>query len=114
MAIETAAGDKRMVILVIEDDPLIRITVVDFIEKAGFEALDAANADIAMEMLERRSDIRAVFTDINMPGSIDGLKLAQAVRHQWPPIQIITSAIPQIAKEEIPHGSYFFSETAQS
>jgi CheY-like chemotaxis protein len=99
MAIELAKDDKRMVILVIEDEPLIRMVVSEYIADAGFEALEAANADIAIEILERRGDIRAIFTDINMPGSMDGLKLARAVRDRWPPIHIIiTSGIPRLFK----------------
>jgi CheY-like chemotaxis protein len=111
MAIELAKDDKRMVILVIEDEPLIRMVVSEYIADAGFEALEAANADIAIEILESRGDIRAIFTDINMPGSMDGLKLARAVRDRWPPIHIIiTSGIPRLFKGEIPDGCHFFQK----
>jgi CheY-like chemotaxis protein len=65
---------KRPVVLVVEDDFLIRIDAVDMIEAAGFDVVEAANADEAMEILEVRLDITVVFTDIQMPGTIDGLK----------------------------------------
>jgi CheY-like chemotaxis protein len=111
MAIELADSDKRLVILVIEDEPMTRIVVSDFIAAAGFEALQAANADKAIAILESRNDIRAVFTDINMPGSMDGLKLARAVRDRWPPIHIIiTSAIPRMAEGDMPDGCLFFQK----
>ncbi|PYF02734.1 response regulator receiver domain-containing protein [Rhodopseudomonas faecalis] len=82
----------RPVILVVEDEPLLRMHAVDMIESAGFVVLEAANADQAIAILESRNDIRVVFTDIQMPGSMDGLKLAQAVRGRWPPIEIITTS----------------------
>lgn len=109
MPMEGTDCDKRVVVLVIEDDPAIRILVCDFIADSGFEALEAANADKAVQILESRDDIRTIFTDINMPGSMDGLKLAHAVRDRWPPIHIIvTSAYRQIAKGDMPAGSHFF------
>jgi CheY-like chemotaxis protein len=111
MAIEFADYDKRMVILVIEDEPLIRITTVEYFVEAGFEALEAANADEAIEVLESRDDIRVIFTDINMSGSMDGLKLARAVRDRWPPILIIiTSGLRRISKEKMPDGCHFFQK----
>jgi CheY-like chemotaxis protein len=111
MAIELADIDNCLVILVIEDEPMTRAVVSDFIANAGFVALQAANADTAIEILESRDDIRAIFTDINMPGSMDGLKLAHAVRDRWPPIHIIiTSAIPRIAKGDMPDGCLFFQK----
>lgn len=65
------------------------IHAVDIVESAGFEVLEAANADEAVAILESRGDIRVVITDVQMPGSMDGVKLANAVRDRWPPILII-------------------------
>jgi CheY-like chemotaxis protein len=62
------------------------------VEKAGFEAIEAIDADEAIRILESRNDIRAVFTDIQMPGSMDGLKLARAVRDRWPPVALIVTS----------------------
>ena len=67
---------SRQTILVIDDEPIIRLGAVDTIEDLGFAAIEAENADAAVVILESRSDIAAVFTDIQMPGSMDGLKLA--------------------------------------
>jgi two-component system, response regulator PdtaR len=78
-----------LVVLVVEDDVLLRMIAVEVVEEAGFVALEAGNADEAVALLESRSDIRLLFTDIDMPGSMDGLKLAHAVRGRWPPIKIL-------------------------
>lgn len=82
----------KPVVLVVEDEVLIRMNTVEMIEDAGFHALEAANADEAIALLEARLDIRVVFTDIDMPGSMNGIKLAQAVRGRWPPIKIIATS----------------------
>jgi CheY-like chemotaxis protein len=83
-----ADTSSRQVVLIVEDEALVRMTAVDMIEEAGFEILEAANADEAtILLLEARRDITVVFTDIEVPGSMDGLRLAQAVRGRWPPIK---------------------------
>lgn len=73
------------VILVVEDEDLLRQAAVALAEDAGFKAVAAASADEALAILEARQDVRLVFTDIQLPGSMDGLKLAHAVRDRWPP-----------------------------
>jgi CheY-like chemotaxis protein len=84
---------------------------VDMIKSAGFEVVEAENADEAIAILERRADITVVFTDVNMPGSMDGLKLAAAVRGRWPPIKIIaTSGVANVSKDDLPAGSRFVSK----
>ncbi|ABD86791.1 response regulator [Rhodopseudomonas palustris] len=94
---------KKPIVLVVEDELLLRAAAVDFIEAAGFSVLEAASADEAIEILEARDDIRVVFTDIQMPGSMDGLKLAQAVRGRWPPIEIIaTSGHVSVGPDDLP------------
>jgi CheY-like chemotaxis protein len=77
------------VVLIVEDELLLRELAVEFVEQAGFIALEAGDADEAVALLEARSDIAVLFTDINMPGSMDGLKLAHTVRDRWPPIEIL-------------------------
>ena len=97
----------RPVVLVVEDELLIRMDAADMVREAGF-AVEASNADEAIDVLERRFDITVVFTDIQMPGSIDGLRLAAAVRDRWPPIKIITaSGHVRVGNEELPSGSRF-------
>lgn len=85
----TDGSAAPQVILVVEDDQLLRLVTVDMVEEAGFVALEAGSADEAVVILESRSDIALVLTDVEMPGSMDGIKLAHAVRHRWPPIKII-------------------------
>jgi DNA-binding NtrC family response regulator len=68
---------------------VLRMRAVDIVEDAGFAAVEAVNADEALSILESRSDISLLFSDIQMPGSMDGLKLAHAVHDRWPSIKII-------------------------
>ena len=84
-----SAAATRPVVLVVEDEVLIRMNTAEIIEDAGFEVLEAANADEAIALLEARRDIQVIFTDIDMPGSMNGIKLAQAVRGRWPPIKML-------------------------
>ena len=76
-------------VLVVEDEMLLRMRAVDIVEDAGYTPVEAVNADDALAILESRSDIELLFTDIQMPGSMDGLKLAYAVHERWPLIKII-------------------------
>jgi CheY-like chemotaxis protein len=102
------SASKRPVVLVVEDEFLLRIDAVDMIAAAGFEVVQAGNADEAIEILESRRDITVVFTDIQMPGSMDGLKLARAVRGRWPPIKIVaTSGRDNVGETDLPAGGRF-------
>ena len=102
------AESKRPVVLIVEDEFLLRIDAADIIAAAGFDVVEAENADQAIEILEARRDIAVVFTDIQMPGSMDGLKLARAVRGRWPPIKIVaTSGRPNIGERDLPEGGRF-------
>ena len=99
----SSPSSHSVLILVVEDDPLQRLGMIDLVEDAGFAAIEARDADQAVEILENRPDIRVVFTDIDMPGSMDGLRLAAAVRKRWPPIEIIvTSGGRRPPLEELP------------
>jgi CheY-like chemotaxis protein len=102
---------KRPVVLVVEDELLLRMHAVEMIAAAGFEVVEAGNADQAIEILETRRDITVVFTDIQMPGSMDGLKLARAVRGRWPPIKIVaTSGHVNVGEKDLPEGGRFLSK----
>lgn len=81
-----------LVVLVVEDDAIVRMDTASIIEEAGFEVIEAATADEAIVLLEARTDIKVVFTDIEMPGSMNGLKLAFTVRDRWPPVLIIIAS----------------------
>jgi CheY-like chemotaxis protein len=99
---------RRPVVLIVEDEFLLRMDAVDMVAAAGFEVVEAANADQAIDILESRRDITVVFTDIQMPGSMDGLKLARAVRGRWPPIKILaTSGHLHVSESDLPEGGRF-------
>ena len=98
-------------VLVVEDEPLILMDIAHQLEAEGYTVYEAVNADRAIELLITHLDIRLVFTDIDMPGTMDGLKLAAAVRKRWPPIRIIlTSGARTVEITDMPDGSVFFSK----
>jgi CheY-like chemotaxis protein len=104
-------ASKRPVVLIVEDETLIRMNAIDMIEADGFDVIEATGADDAILILEQRSDIRLIFTDIDMPGSMDGLKLAHFVKSRWPPIKIVaTSGHTKIAESDLPEGSRFLAK----
>ncbi len=87
------------VILVVEDSPLILMSALELVKSAGFEGVGAESADEAIGILEARADIRLVFTDVEMPGTMDGVKLAQYIRDRWPPIHLIVASGRSILEE---------------
>jgi two-component sensor histidine kinase/CheY-like chemotaxis protein len=98
-------------VLVVEDEMMLRMRAVDMVEDAGFTAVEAINADDALAILESRSDIELLFTDIQMPGSMDGLKLAYAVHKRWPLIKIIlVSGQLNLTDSDKPADSRFFGK----
>lgn len=110
MAQNAVANDTALpaTVLVVEDDMVLRMYAVEMIEEAGFRVIEAPDADTAIGVLETRNDIRIIFTDIDMPGSMNGLKLAHAVANRWPPIRIIaTSGHFRIGVGDLPHGGRF-------
>jgi CheY-like chemotaxis protein len=94
--------------LIVEDEYLVRMNAAAMMEDAGFHVLEAGNADEAIRLLENHPDISIVFTDIEMPGSMNGLKLAHAVTGRWPPIRIITtSGRFNVRDGDLPSGGRF-------
>jgi CheY-like chemotaxis protein len=103
-----ALAGSRQLVLVVEDEGLVRMNAVAMIEEAGFSVLEASDADDAIRILETRRDITVIFTDIEMPGSMNGIKLAHAVRDRWPPIKIIaTSGHYGFREGDLPTGGRF-------
>jgi CheY-like chemotaxis protein len=103
------------VVLVVEDEMLLRMRAVDMVEDAGYTSVEAVDADQAVAILESRSDIALLFTDIQMPGSMDGLGLAHSVHDRWPPIKIIlVSGQLKLANIDIPVGSRFFGKPLEA
>ena len=107
----TEAADPPTNVLVVEDEMVLRMRAVDIVEDAGFTAVEAVNADEAIAILEQRADISLLFSDIQMPGSMDGLKLAHAVHDRWPSIKIIlVSGQIKVSEAERPAESRFFGK----
>jgi CheY-like chemotaxis protein len=107
----SATSARRPLVLIVEDEVLLRMDAMEMIEEAGFDVIEAANADDAIALLETRSDIEVIFTDIDMPGSMDGLKLAHAVRGRWPPIRIVTtSGHFSPGRDQLPSGGEFIAK----
>jgi DNA-binding NtrC family response regulator len=103
-----ASAHQPTVVLIVEDDFLLRLDAMQMLEEAGFKVVEAADSDQAILILEARPDINVMFTDIDMPGSLDGVKLAHAVRGRWPPIKIIaTSGHFKINSGDLPDGGKF-------
>jgi CheY-like chemotaxis protein len=103
------------VVLIVEDDALLRMCAAEIVEEAGFAVIEAADADAAMALLESRSDIALLLTDIDMPGSMNGLKLAHAVRGRWPPIKIlVVSGQVRPLPSELPRDSCFLAKPYQT
>lgn len=95
--------------LVVEDSALIRMGAVDIVEASGYEALQAADADAAIRILESRDDIDLVFTDVQMPGTMDGIKLSHFIRERWPPVKLlVASGMAIIEESSLPTGSRYF------
>ena len=100
-----------MTILVVEDEHLIRMGATAALIARGFVVLEAANADEAITLLDVGTDVSTVFTDIQMPGSMDGVKLAESVRKQWPEMTIvITSGNLRSGEIELPAGAHFLAK----
>src|SRR5687768_592282 len=101
--------DPTPVVLVVEDEMVLRMRAVDIVEDAGFVPVEAVSADQAINILESRDDISLLFTDIQMPGTMDGLKLAHAAYARWPHIKIIlVSGQIAVAEGDKPTDSKFF------
>jgi two-component system, response regulator PdtaR len=98
---------SRPTVLIVEDEFLIAISAAAVFQKAGFQTVEAGNADEAIAVLQKR-DVDLIFTDVRMPGSMDGLKLARYVRDRWPPVKImVTSGHHMVQNGDLPDGGVF-------
>jgi len=103
-----------MKVLVVEDEPIIRLGLVSSIEDAGYAVAEASSADEAISFLARDNEVRVVVTDVDMPGSMDGIRLAHYVRRRWPPIQLLViSGKVGVVPGELPTGVRFMSKPYQ-
>jgi CheY-like chemotaxis protein len=80
------------IVLVVEDEPLVRLAAADSLSELGYHILEAGNADEAIALLELWSGVRVLFTDVQMPGRMDGLSLATLVRDRWPAVEIVITS----------------------
>jgi two-component system, response regulator PdtaR len=111
LALVSQIATNNPVVLIVEDEFLIRMATAEAVRDAGFEVVEAADAAGAIAILESRSDIQVVFTDIHMPGFMDGAMLAHAIRHRWPPVRVIaTSGREAVQKLDLPAGTLVFTK----
>jgi CheY-like chemotaxis protein len=104
-------SSEKISVLVVEDEALVRMGIVDFLEDQGFRVFEASNADDAIRLLTKSAAISVLFTDVDMPGGMDGLRLAAAVRDRWPPIRIIvTSGHLRGDPTNLPDDAVFFAK----
>jgi CheY-like chemotaxis protein len=109
--VDQATRHKRNVVLIVEDEPIVRMSISDALFQAGFEVLASANGTEALEVLAVRPDILAVVTDIVMPGAVDGFELAREVQLRWPDIGVIVvSGQMEPPKTHCPNGVLFLSK----
>jgi two-component system, response regulator PdtaR len=100
--------EGRPVVLVVEDEVLVRIVQVDILREAGFRVSEARDADDAFEILKRRPEIAAVLTDVDMPGSLNGFEFARLVKQGWPEVGVLAiSGKTQPAPGDLPDGVEF-------
>ena len=105
----------RPLVLVVEDEPLLRLHAVTLLEDAGYATLAAGSADEAIGHLETNPDIRAVFTDIDLPDGMDGMRLAAVIRDRWPPVELIlTSGHITVEDDQLPERGHFLPKPYDS
>lgn len=103
-----------MKILVVEDEPIIRLGLVSLIEDEGYDVVEAGSADQAIMRLSADTEIRLVVTDVDMPGTMDGIRLAHHVRNRWPPVHLLViSGKVGVKPSELPTGVRFMSKPYQ-
>ncbi|WP_435170030.1 response regulator [Falsirhodobacter sp. 1013] len=98
-------------ILVVEDEPILRMAALAMMDDAGFEAIGARSSEMAIRILETCPSIRVIFTDVDLGPGEDGLWLASRVRDGWPPVGIIvTSGHRHVSRAVIPEGAVFLGK----
>ena len=102
-------------LIVVEDDLLLSLDISEALKDEGYDVIAVGSADDAIKVLESHNDIHTIFTDIDVPGSMDGLKLAAAVRDRWPPVNIIvTTGMRAPRDDEMPANSMFIAKPYRS
>ena len=102
-------------ILVVEDEALVSFAISEALRANNYDVITVTNADDAIDILESRNDVHTIFTDINMPGSMNGQKLAAAVRDRWPPVNIIVTSGNRVPRPgQLPPKSPFIAKPYHS
>lgn len=110
----TQSDRQSIVVLLVEDEPLVRMFGTDVLEDAGFAVVEAANGDEALVLLESRADIRVLFTDVDMPGSLNGFQLARLAKARWPHVGVlIVSGQMRPGPGDMPEGGHFVGKPYQ-
>jgi CheY-like chemotaxis protein len=100
---------SKPVILVTEDETLLRLWAAEVLEESGFSVIEAADAEAALDVLETRPEVRLLFTDIHMPGAFDGMELARRVYHRWPHVRLVVTS-GKSKPAEIPEDGCFLAK----
>jgi DNA-binding NtrC family response regulator len=101
----------NLAILIVEDEVLVRLELADIVEEAGYAVYEAGNAEEAIKLMEMHREIRILMTDVDMPGSMDGLKLSHYVKHRWPPVRIVVaSGHVSVKQHELPQDGVFLDK----
>jgi CheY-like chemotaxis protein len=109
--IDPSRKRKMPVVLLVEDEPLVRMLGADLLSEAGFEVVEAQDGDEALAALERRADIEVLFTDVNMPGSLDGLALATVARGRRPDLKVLVgSGVVRPSNGDLPNAGRFLAK----
>jgi CheY-like chemotaxis protein len=103
--------DPRLLVLIVEDETLVRMFLSDLLDEAGFKVFEAVSASEALQVLQARPDVQVVITDIEMPGSMNGLGLAGEIRGRWPGVGVIvTSGRERPGPEDLPEEVAFLTK----
>jgi len=106
-----ASAFEKPTALIVDDETLLRLHAADLLEDEGFSVLEAATAEEALELLAASPDVKLLFTDIEMPGQLNGLDLARRVHERWPHILlIVTSGRLRPDRGEIPEPGRFVAK----
>jgi CheY-like chemotaxis protein len=105
------ASEPRLLVLIVEDETLVRMFLSDLLDEAGFKVFEAVSADEARQVLHARPDVQVVITDIEMPGSMNGLALAGEIRDRWPGVGVVvTSGRQRPGAEDLPEEVAFLTK----
>jgi CheY-like chemotaxis protein len=111
---QTEPPSQRAVVLLVDDEVLLRMLGVDLLEEAGFAVIEASNADEALAALHARPEVRVLFTDVDMPGSMDGFELARVTREHWPEVAVlVVSGKTTPGPDDLPPGGRFIAKPYQ-